>query len=184
MSMLCIFGFCIPYSVLWPIALLFIKQIWNYIFPASTTSNESKIASNAVKHNNANTSSTTQCETIQEVEKLSQCNNEQSIDFTNTMIWEQLVDCNTKVIIIRFTAHWCKPCNEITPYFNQLYKEYKNKAYFININVDDFENIAAMNKAISIPYFVSYYSGKLLKSIQSKDATKIKQFIDESISNY
>jgi hypothetical protein len=35
MAMLCLFGICIPYSVIWPFILLFFKQIWDYIYPSN-----------------------------------------------------------------------------------------------------------------------------------------------------
>lgn len=31
MSVLCIGGICIPYSVIWPFVLIFLKQIWDFV---------------------------------------------------------------------------------------------------------------------------------------------------------
>ncbi len=46
-------------------------------------------------------------------------------------------DLKGKVILINFWATWCPPCREEMPYFENIYKKYKDKGFtIIAISVD------------------------------------------------
>lgn len=40
---------------------------------------------------------------------------------------------NKKVIGLYFSAHWCGPCRQFTPYLKQVYNEWKKQKYDIEI---------------------------------------------------
>ncbi len=95
-------------------------------------------------------------------------------------------DLKGKVVLINFWATWCPPCREEMPYFENIYKKYKNKGFtIVAISVDVNENFVrdfvkeygvsfpvAMDKeGLSDMYGVSYLpmsflydrNGKLIK---------------------
>jgi len=164
MSMLCIFGFCIPYSVLWPLLLLAVKQVADLLYPRR----ESKKGVASAE--------------APAVDVRGEVMGDPSlpVTFEKSMDWKQLTGGH-RPIIVRFSASWCKPCQELLPFFELLCRERGHEALFVTVDVDEFDEIAALNGAISIPLFVSYKCGVLLRSYRGKDESKVREFVDQSL---
>lgn len=162
MSMLCIFGCCIPYSVLWPLIMLALKQVVDLLFPKSR-----KGAVVSAEEVNVRP----------EVDDSSR----PVVVFDKSMDWKQLTGSH-RPVIVRFSASWCKPCQELLPLFERLCGERGHEAMFVSVDVDEFDEIAALNGAISIPLFVSYKCGNLLSSYRGKDESKVREFVHQSIT--
>ena len=93
MSVFCIGGICIPYSVIWPFILIALKQIWDWISGGKTkVSNLDQIKANQ---------SSTKIEGPLGAFYLTK-----DFDF-DALINEEFV------VFVRFTAPWCKPCKVI-----------------------------------------------------------------------
>lgn len=164
MSMLCIFGFCIPYSVLWPLLLLVVKQVADLLFP---------------KRRKGAVVSAEEVDVRAEVQ-LNDDSSRQVVVFDKSMDWKRLTG-SQRPVIVRFSASWCKPCQELLPLFERLCGERGHEATFVSVDVDEFDEIAALNGAISIPLFVSYKCGNLLSSYRGKDESKVREFVNQSI---
>ncbi len=65
--------------------------------------------------------------------------------------WKYLGD---KPCIVDFYASWCGPCKMISPYLDDLAKEYKGKISIYKIDVDKERELARMFGASSIPLLV------------------------------
>lgn len=65
--------------------------------------------------------------------------------------WNYLGD---KPCIVDFYASWCGPCRMISPYLDDLAKEYKDKIYIYKINVDEEKELAGYFGASSIPLLI------------------------------
>ena len=137
MALLCCFGVCVPYSVIWPFILLFLKQIWEYFVPKK---------SNAKKPDTSNSSE------IKTVKTADSGNAQVSVYLDKNMDWESIISCKRKTIV-RFTASWCKPCKELEPLFNSLSEKFCKEANFISVDVDEFDELSAKYSALSIPLF-------------------------------
>lgn len=175
MAMLCICGVCIPYTVLWPFVLLILKQIWGFISPSSKTT-EKKTVEEAESKGSCCQKNTTNI--------LSESNEAKTpLDYKNDMDWDDVVN-NKKTTIFRFTAKWCKPCKSLDPVFESLSKESSNSALFYNVDVDECDEVAALNGALTIPLFVSYRAGKRLDKFSGSDEAKVRQFVTDSIEKY
>ena len=167
MALLCLFGVCIPYSVTWPFILLFVKQIWEYISPAKKDK-KTKINKEADCVDNGNNGSEFQ--------------NIGSVNFDRSMDWDRIIDGERKTIV-RFTASWCKPCKELEPVFEKMSKRYSDKATFISIDVDEFDELSAKYSALSIPLFLCLSRGKELQRMTGRGEEKLITFVDECLKS-
>lgn len=48
----------------------------------------------------------------------------------------------TKLVVVRFGAPWCAPCNRLTPVFHRQAGKYADQAMFLLVDVDDSPDIA------------------------------------------
>jgi thioredoxin 1 len=161
MALLCIGGFCIPYTLLWPFLLLIIKQAWAYIFPQKIVK---EIKTEAVTSNKSS---------LDADHSVSPAN-----FLTASMDFENIIQSDKKTIV-RFTATWCKPCKEIEPVFGQLGEEHRDWANFLNIDVDEFEDLSAKYSAFAIPMFLCFKNGDVVNKYTGKDESKLKHFLQE-----
>jgi thioredoxin 1 len=159
MAMLCICGICIPYTVLWPIVVLFLKQIWSFIFPAAKADNKEPAGKASAGDDKIETGVLH--------------------NYTSDMNWEGVIS-GRRPTIFRFTAKWCKPCKSLDPLVEELCHDASGKAVFYNVDVDDCDEVAALNGAITIPLFVCYSEGKEVGRVSGSDDAKIRKFVRDS----
>merc|ERR1711862_317262 len=74
--------------------------------------------------------------------------------------WENLLSkSKSTIIVVKFTAEWCKPCKKIDSFYtNTLACKYA--AIFIKIDVDALDELAAMYNIVIMPTFLIFYNGK------------------------
>lgn len=65
--------------------------------------------------------------------------------------WKYLGD---KPCVIDFYATWCGPCRMISPYLDDLAKEFKDEIYIYKIDVDKEKELAQYFGASSIPLLI------------------------------
>ncbi|MDE5745872.1 MAG: thioredoxin family protein [Paramuribaculum sp.] len=58
-------------------------------------------------------------------------------------------------VIVDFSATWCGPCQKFKPTFHQVAEEYKGKALFVSVDVDDCPELAQKYNVTSIPLVVA-----------------------------
>lgn len=59
-----------------------------------------------------------------------------------------------KILVIDFNADWCGPCRRFEPVFAKLAKEFRKKATFVSVNVDECPALARQFRVMSIPHVV------------------------------
>jgi thioredoxin 1 len=139
---------------------LFLKQIWSFIYPGAKGDNKKSTG-----------------KVTEGGDKSEQAGVLQS--YKSDMDWENVIS-GRKPTIFRFTAKWCKPCKTLDPLVEELCRDAGAKAVFYNVDVDDCDEVAALNGAISIPLFVCYSEGKEVGRLSGSDETKIRKFVQES----
>jgi thiol-disulfide isomerase/thioredoxin len=77
---------------------------------------------------------------------------------------KEILDNNTKVVIIRFTASWCGPCQRILPYFNSMADIIKeNGGTVLTIDIDQCIEIYTYYKSKKmingVPTIMAFYAG-------------------------
>lgn len=170
MAVLCIGGCCIPYSVIWPFLLLILKKIYEFCFPGTAVTKK-------VEETKEEKSSSCCCSTTAE-DKLP--SRETVFYLSSSEEYDQLLSGGGKVFM-RFTATWCKPCQELNVLYTELAAANHSKAAFANVDVDAFDEIAAANGALSIPLIVFFRDGKEAGRLQGKDEVKVKRFFEEHL---
>lgn len=62
--------------------------------------------------------------------------------------------------IVDFWAPWCAPCREIAPITEALAAEFKGKAAFAKLNVDDYTPLSEQYDVLSMPTLVIFKDGE------------------------
>lgn len=103
----------------------------------------------------------------------------------NRISFENILKENEGIIILKFQAEWCLPCQKIKPYFDEKIKNYKfHKVYIIDVD-ECFEIYAYLKykKMIkNIPVIIAYYKGNHTfapdDSVVGTDINEINDFFD------
>jgi thioredoxin 1 len=186
MSVICICGICIPYSVFWPLIVIACREIYNFLFGKKSLSPKEQV--------------------IKELEENETSVKTQPVDYkggsfgflTTKMLQDKGKDSFSHLLhelshppghpnhrhplFLKFTAKWCKPCKEIDPFFNELAEKHSSQSGFLSIDVDEFDEIAAEYFAITIPHLVAIdRNGKNIDSMSGKDTEKIRLFIEKHL---
>ena len=92
----------------------------------------------------------------------------------------------TKTIVIDFWAEWCGPCHRYTPIFLNVAREYKTKAEFYRVNIDQNEEWCKQWKIESIPTTIVVYnkSCDILRKEGILDNRMLQSMINEGIKNF
>ena len=90
-----------------------------------------------------------------------------------------VIKTSNTLVVVDFTASWCGPCQQIKPKFKQFAKEYN--AEFLQVDVDEFENVAQEAKVTAMPTFHFYANGKKVAESVGADEKKIRQLIEKYV---
>lgn len=86
-------------------------------------------------------------------------------DLPNLDSLKELLENNPGAIIVRFTAKWCKPCQQVGPLYYQLLNYMPNTVLPVILDVDISTEIYLYMKrrkmVNGIPAFMCYYDGNL-----------------------
>jgi thiol-disulfide isomerase/thioredoxin len=82
------------------------------------------------------------------------------------------------LVIVKFGAVWCGPCNKIKPFMEELAAKNKH-IYFLDVDVNsevgDHDDV---NNVRTIPHFKFFVDGKLKREIIGVDKEKLIQYVD------
>jgi len=85
------------------------------------------------------------------------------IEFNNKQHFISCLQENPGVIIIQFTAKWCRPCREIKPYVESKFTECHDNILCCQLDVDEnnelYSHMKRNRQVNGIPVLLAYFKG-------------------------
>jgi len=91
------------------------------------------------------------------------------ITITNEEQFADVLESKDTLVVVKFSADWCRPCKQIQPVFEQLAAE-NPSARFLHINIDE-TNIKESETVTGLPTFRFY-----------RDKTMLDEFTGANVS--
>jgi thioredoxin 1 len=85
---------------------------------------------------------------------------------------------NNRYVVANFSASFCKPCKEISPFIEELIVSYPNIS-FLKIDIEDASDISDYHNITSIPFFKFYKNELEITSYCGTD----KKIIQDAVEN-
>lgn len=77
---------------------------------------------------------------------------------------EEVLDSNLPVLV-DFWAPWCGYCTKLTPVFEELGIDMRNKVKFVKVNVDENKTIAQQYNVMSLPTMLFFKNGEQVEKL-------------------
>jgi thioredoxin 1 len=85
-------------------------------------------------------------------------------------------------VVVDFWAVWCAPCRIFSPVIDELSKDYKAKAKFCKLNVDENEKVASEYSIMSIPTVMLFEDGEVkAMSVGALQKEAFKKWLDQNL---
>lgn len=98
----------------------------------------------------------------------------------NQELFEQQVENEKKAVLAEFWAPWCVYCRRIGPAYEKIAQEYGDRLVIGQVNIDEEQALAAMNKIEVVPTLILFKDGQAAGSIVAPESKgKIEEFIKE-----
>lgn len=88
-----------------------------------------------------------------------------------------------RLVLVDFWAEWCGPCRVMLPVIEELVKECEGEKVKIGkFNIDENQEIIAKYNIMSIPTFIFFKNGEVVKQlIGSQPKDKLKKIIEQNL---
>ncbi|XP_015265074.1 PREDICTED: thioredoxin [Gekko japonicus] len=87
-----------------------------------------------------------------------------------------LNEAGEKLVVVDFSATWCGPCKMIKPFFHSLSEKYPG-VIFIEIDVDDAQDVAAHCDVKCMPTFQFYKNNEKVHEFSGANKEKLEETI-------
>lgn len=185
MALCCIGGVCIPQTALFPVILLGLKWL------AAKLAMYGLLPDAAIKYLGLQKgqSSSSCCDDDGTCSSTSKCTplkfNAVPEAPTTVQVMEddedvkKLLDKEETTAVLKFTATWCMPCKNIAPVYKELATEYA--AHFIEVDVDELDEIAAQFKVAVMPTFCIASGSSRVETMTGSNEAALRDFMKQNL---
>nr|AQY45784.1 TrxRFP1 thioredoxin biosensor [synthetic construct] len=99
---------------------------------------------------------------------------------SKTAFQEALDAAGDKLVVVDFSATWCGPCKMIKPFFHSLSEKYSN-VIFLEVDVDDSQDVASESEVKSMPTFQFFKKGQKVGEFSGANKEKLEATINELV---
>ncbi|EDV24929.1 uncharacterized protein TRIADDRAFT_25254 [Trichoplax adhaerens] len=83
------------------------------------------------------------------------------------------------LIVVDFCASWCVPCNTISPQIRQLAENMQHNVLFLEIDVEQNEEVSEKYEIRSLPTFLFFKNGVKINQFSGASMEKLQQLINQ-----
>ncbi|XP_077996556.1 thioredoxin-like protein 1 [Glandiceps talaboti] len=94
----------------------------------------------------------------------------------------ELTAAGNRLVVVDFTATWCRPCQNIAPHFVRLSTAFP-AAVFLKVDVDQCSQTAQSNGVTAMPTFMFFRNKVKLDEMRGADPTALQEKIKQWIGN-
>ena len=69
-----------------------------------------------------------------------------------------------KVVLVEFSAIWCRPCQMLKPHLHELEKNYGKRMKVIVVDIDEHPGLQEQFRVRSIPHLMLFSNGEILSN--------------------
>ena len=96
--------------------------------------------------------------------------------------FQEKVHNNKKPVILDFHSEMCGPCKKLAPVLEKVSENYKEKADFFKIGIEENQEIFAEHGVQSVPTLIIFKEGQPVSESQGyKSEEELTKWIDENI---
>ncbi|XP_045152471.1 thioredoxin [Echinops telfairi] len=89
-----------------------------------------------------------------------------------------LKSAGEKLVVVDFSATWCGPCKMIKPFYHSLCEKYGN-VVFLEVDVDDCQDVASECEVKCMPTFQFYKKGQKVGEFSGANKEKLEDTINK-----
>jgi thioredoxin 1 len=86
-----------------------------------------------------------------------------------------------QLVVVDFTAEWCRPCKRIAPDINRLAIFYTDKIKFVQVDVDRLKSVAHRYGIHNMPTFLFIENSKTVSIVEGADLERVKRHADRLV---
>ena len=122
-------------------------------------------------------------EIARKLEELAEKSEKKEVTVTATdSNFDDLITKN-RVVFVDCWAPWCAPCHIYEPIYSKIAEEYKDKAVFARLNVDENPRTADKYNVMNIPTTLIFVDGKLVDQIVGAvDEDTLREYVERYIN--
>lgn len=93
--------------------------------------------------------------------------------------FHEVLQSETRIVLLKASALWCGPCRMIEPYWEELASGDLTKAFaFFEIDVDEAPDVAEYCGVTAMPTFFAYSKGVKLEYVTGANKVKLLEFLN------